>query len=35
MARIDWKTRTPPVQILSGNGAPVREQRVAFAELGI
>jgi len=27
MARIDWKTRTPPVQILSGNGAPVREQR--------
>jgi alkaline phosphatase D len=35
MARIDWEARALTLQILGGDGAPVREQRVAFAELGL
>jgi len=35
MARIDWEARALTLQVLNGDGAPVREQRIAFAELGL
>lgn len=35
MARIDWDARALVLQIAGADGAVVREQRVAFAELGL
>lgn len=35
MARIDWEARALTLQIAGGDGAPVRERRVAFGELGL
>lgn len=35
MARIDWDARALALQVVDGQGAVVREQRVAFAEIGI
>lgn len=34
LARIDWDARALALQIVGGDGAVVREQRVAFAEIG-
>jgi alkaline phosphatase D len=35
MARIDWQGRALSLQVVGADGAPVREQRIAFAELGM
>jgi alkaline phosphatase D len=35
MARIDWDGRAVALQVIDVNGAPVRERRVGFAELGL
>jgi alkaline phosphatase D len=35
MARLDWERRMLLLQINDANGAPVREQSVAFAEIGL
>jgi alkaline phosphatase D len=35
LARIDWDARALTLQIAGGDGAVVREQRVAFAEIGV
>jgi alkaline phosphatase D len=35
MARINWEARTLTLQVLGGDGTPVREQRVGFSEVGL
>lgn len=35
MARIDWEARSLALQVVGESGAPVSEQRIAFAELGL
>jgi alkaline phosphatase D len=35
MARIDWSARTLTLQIVNAEGAPVREQNIAFADIGL
>ncbi|MBY0563342.1 MAG: alkaline phosphatase family protein [Hyphomonadaceae bacterium] len=35
MARIDWDARALALQVVDGQGAVVREQRVAFGEIGL